>query len=105
MNQLQITATALEVKPLRYTPAGLPAVEMLLEHASEVTEAGLTRRIELVLSAVALGDIALLLSDTPLGASLSIEGFLAPARKGSSKVVVHIQQADRVFVGGASAVV
>lgn len=105
MNQLQITATALEVKPLRYTPAGLPAVEMLLQHESEVIEAGHSRRIELVLSAVALGDIALLLSDTPLGASLNIEGFLAPARKGSSKVVLHVQQADRVFAGGASAVV
>jgi len=47
----------------------------------------------------------LLLADTPLGASLSIEGFLAPARKGSNKLVLHIQQANRVFAGGASAVV
>ncbi|WP_353148081.1 primosomal replication protein N [Pollutimonas bauzanensis] len=105
MNQLHLTATALEVKPLRYTPAGMPAVEMMLSHESEVLEAGHMRRIEVVLSAVALGDIALLLADTPLGASLSIEGFIAPARKGSNKLVVHIQQANRVFSGGASAVV
>ena len=105
MNQLVLTATALEVKPLRYTPAGLPAVEMLLSHESEVQEAGIRRRIELVVSAVALGDIALLLADTPLGAALSIEGFLAAARKGSNKLVLHIQQADRVFAGGASVVV
>ena len=105
MNQFVLTATALEVKPLRYTPAGLPAVEMVLSHESEVQEAGHMRRIDLVLSAVALGDIALLLSDTPLGASLSIQGFIAPARKGSNKLVVHIQQANRVFAGGATAVV
>lgn len=98
-------ATALEIKPLRYTPAGLPVIEMLLNHESEVSEAGLSRRIELVLSAVALGDIALLLVDTPLGASLSIEGFLAPARKSSHKLVLHIQQANRVFAGSGSAVV
>ncbi|NYT81944.1 primosomal replication protein N [Alcaligenaceae bacterium] len=105
MNQLVLTATALEVQPLRYTPAGLPAVEMMLEHESEVQEAGHARRVEMVLSAIALGDIALLLADTPLGASLSIQGFLAPSRKGSSKLVLHIQQASRVFSGGASAVV
>lgn len=105
MNHVLLTASALEVKPLRYTPAGLPAVEMMLSHESEVQEAGHMRRIELVLAAVALGDIALLLADTPLGASLSIEGFLAPARKGSNKLVLHIQQANRVFAGGASAVV
>lgn len=63
------------------------------------------RRIELVLAAVALGDIALLLADTPLGASLTIQGFIAPVRKGSTKLVLHIQQADRIFAGGASAVV
>lgn len=105
MNQFVLTATALEVKPLRYTPAGLPAIEMVLNHESEVQEAGHMRRIELVLSAVALGDIALLLCDTPLGASLSIQGFMAPARKGSNKLVLHIQQANRVFAGGATAVV
>ncbi len=105
MNQLVLTAIATEVQPLRYTPAGVPAVEITLCHESEVQEAGHMRRIELTLSAVALGDIALLLSDTPLGAFLSIQGFLAPARKGSNKVVLHIQQADRVYAGGASVTV
>ncbi len=105
MNQLILTATALEVQPLRYTPSGLPAIEILLGHESEVIEAGLGRRIELTLPAVALGDLALLLADTPLGASMSIQGFLAPVRKSSNKLVLHIQQADRTFAGGASAVV
>ena len=100
-----MTATALEVKPLRYTPAGLPAIEMILNHESEVLEAGHMRRVELVLPAVALGDIALLLADTPLGAALSIEGFLAPTRKGSNKMVLHTQQANRVFANDATALV
>ena len=105
MNKVSLTATALEVKPLRYTPAGIAAVEMRLAHESQVSEAGAMRRVEMELTAVALGDIAMLLADTPLGAALSIEGFLAPTRKGSNKLVVHIQQADRVYAGGASAVV
>ena len=105
VNQVSITAVVLEVKPLRYTPAGLPAVEMLLEHESEVIEAGQARRVQLNIPAIALGDIALLLADTPLGASLAIQGFIAQARKGSSKVVMHIQQANRSFPGAATAVV
>jgi primosomal replication protein N len=105
VNQVSLTATALEVKPLRYTPAGLPAVEMILNHESEVLEAGVVRRIEMVLSAVALGDVALLLADTPMGAALSIRGFLAPTRKSSSKLVLHIQQGKRVFSSQASALV
>ncbi|OWT56285.1 primosomal replication protein N [Candidimonas nitroreducens] len=100
-----MTATAFEVKPLRYTPAGLPAIEMLLNHESEVMEAGHPRRVELTVPAVALGDVALLLADTPLGAVLSIEGFLAPSRKGSSRLVVHIQQANRTYAGGATVLV
>lgn len=105
MNQLTLHATAIEVKPLRYTPSGLPAIEMLLEHESEVIEAGLGRRIQLTLPAVALGDLALMLADTPLGTDFSLKGFIAPVRKSSNRVVFHIQQADRVFAGGASAVV
>ena len=100
-----MTATALEVQPLRYTPAGLPAIEMLLNHESEVMEAGHPRRVELTVPAVALGDVALLLADTPLGAALTIEGFLAPTRKGSSRLVVRIQQANRTYAGGAAVVV
>jgi primosomal replication protein N len=88
VNQLALSATALEVQPLRYTPAGLPAIEMLLGHESEVIEAGKQRRIELT-----------------LGASLTIQGFLAPVRKGSTKLVLHIQKADRVYAGGGSVVV
>lgn len=105
MNQLTLTAIVLELEPLRYTPAGVPAIEMQLEHESEVAQAGMQRRISMVVPAMALGDIALLLADTPLGAVLEIEGFLAPTRKGSSKLVVHIQQAKRIYAGSGSAVV
>lgn len=96
MNQVALSATVLDIKPLRYTPAGLPALEMVLEHDSDVQQAGHQRRIQLNVSALALGDIALLLADITLGTPMLIKGFLAPSRKGSSKLIVHIQQADRL---------
>jgi primosomal replication protein N len=91
MNQLELGARVLECSPLRYTPAGLPVLEMRLVHTSEVMEAGLLRRVEFTLAAVALGDLAFLLADTSLGSELQVKGFLAPMRKSSAKLRLHLQ--------------
>ncbi|KAG0736495.1 hypothetical protein G6F24_018321 [Rhizopus arrhizus] len=69
---------------------------MLLAHESEVIEAGLPRRVELTITAVALGDLALLLKNTALGSELLVQGFLAPARKDSVKIKLHLQQARKI---------
>lgn len=100
MNRFLFSGQVLECEPLRHTPAGLPVLEMTLEHVSEVVEAGLPRRVELTLAAVALGDLARMLAGTPLGSTLQVEGFLAPTRKGSSRVKLHMQQARTVQQGG-----
>jgi primosomal replication protein N len=104
VNHVALSATVIEIKSLRYTPAGIPAIEMQLSHQSSVVEAGHERTVMLEVSAIALGDIALLLADTPLGADLTIKGFLASARKGANRLVLHIQQATRV-AGGITPVV
>jgi Primosomal replication protein N len=70
-------------------------LEMVLEHASEVIEAGVPRRVELTLEAVALGDLARMLEGTALGSLLHVQGFLAPTRKGSMRLKLHLQQAHR----------
>ena len=97
VNQVCLTASVLELKPVRYTPAGVPVTELTLSHESDVMEAGSQRRVQFSISAVALGDIALLMSQVSLGVLLNIEGFLAPIRKGAAKLVLHIQQASRVY--------
>lgn len=99
MNRIELYAQVLEREPVRYTPAGLPALEMLLGHMSEVIEAGHPRRVELTISAVALGDLALMLADVQLGMMLQVQGFLAPVRKDSVKLKLHLQQASRVSAG------
>ena len=93
MNQLQIIATVLECQPLRYTPAGLPVLEMVLEHESKVVEAGRPRHVQLTIPAIAMGDLARMLAGTSMGTALRIEGFLASTRKGSSRLRLHLQQA------------
>ncbi|MES2482746.1 MAG: primosomal replication protein N, partial [Pseudomonadota bacterium] len=39
MNQLVLSARIAQAFALRYTPAGLPALDLRLEHESEVSEA------------------------------------------------------------------
>ena len=58
MNRVLITAQIIERKALRYTPAGLPALDLVLQHESEVTEAQLSRKVKLDIKAVAIGEIA-----------------------------------------------
>lgn len=96
VNQFSLTAQVLEIQPIRHTPAGQAVLEMHLEHESDVVEAGVVRRVSMTLPAVAIGDTALLLAGTALGTALSIKGFLAPRRKGSEKLVLHIQQVGRL---------
>lgn len=95
MNRLVLSARVIEIDALRHTPAGIPILHMRLAHESELTEAGHPRRVELEIPAVALGEMALMLADAPLGCSLEAEGFLAPSRKGSSRLVLHLCRAAR----------
>lgn len=105
MNRVQLAATVVELHPLRYTPAGVPALDLTISHESEVQEAGQKRRVGFEARAIALGEIAHLLADVPLGSRLELEGFIAATRMGSGRLVLHIQKAERVFPGGGSAVV
>lgn len=100
MNRLALSAHVLECEPLRHTPAGVPALEMLLRHESIVTEAGLDRRLDMTISAVALGDLAHMLAGTQLGTELHIEGFIAPVRKDSVKLRLHMQRVSVLSAGG-----
>ena len=94
MNRLELVGQVLECEPLRHTPAGVPVLEMVLAHESEVVEAGHPRRVELTVKAVALGDLAAMLAGTQLGTVLHVQGFLAPARKGSNRLQLHMQRAQ-----------
>ncbi len=105
MNQISLDGQLIDIKPLRYTPAGVPALELTLEHESSVMEAGHPRQVALAMQVVALGENALALVDTPLGAHLHVQGFIAPARKGSTRLVLHVQQYRRHFAGQATATV
>lgn len=91
MNRTELTACVAEQAALRYTPAGLPALDLILEHASEVEEAGQIRKVQLKLRALAFGSLAERLVKQAVGSVWTFKGFLATPRQGKS-VVLHIQE-------------
>jgi primosomal replication protein N len=82
VNRLVLAAQLVERRALRYTPAGLPALDFELAHESELHEDGQLRKVRLQMRAIAIGRITQDLGALALGASGSFGGFLAQARNG-----------------------
>ena len=90
-NLLVLSACIAEVESLRYTPAGLPALNLRLEHESEVTEVGQPRQVKAAVKAVAFGALAERLAEQAIGSDWKFSGFVANPRNGKH-VVFHIQE-------------
>ncbi len=91
MNKTELNACIAELNALRYTPAGLPALDLMLEHDSNVEEAGQMRKVQLKIRAMAFGSLAERLVKQAPGSVWTFKGFLATPRQGKS-VVLHIQE-------------
>ena len=80
------------LEPIRYTPAGIPLLSFVLQHASEQIEAGLKRKVECEVNAVAIGDVAK--QNIQLGSSIKAKGFLAKRSAKSTQLVLHIEKLE-----------
>lgn len=83
-----IQAEVVQIEPLRYTPAGIPLLSVVLRHVSEQVEAGMKRKVECEVNAVVLGNLAL--TGLKLGAQVVAQGFLAKRSLKSTQLVMHI---------------
>lgn len=77
---------------MRYTPAGVPIVEIVLRHASVQMDGKKPRAVEMEVEALGFGEIAQHLSEVPEGEAIELKGFLAPRSKQSLKLVLHINE-------------
>ena len=96
LNHVELTACIAELSPLRHTPAGIPAINFILEHESEILEAGVNRQVKLTIKAVVFGALAEQALKHPLGKPFRFTGFLINART-SKGVVFHIQALHPIF--------
>ena len=79
---------------MRYTPAGVPVSEGVLQHASEQMEAETKRLVEMEMAVVALGEAARWLQAAPIGGSVKITGFLAAKSRNSKMPVLHVNSIE-----------
>ncbi len=89
-NQLDLNASIAELNAMRYTPAGVPALDLRLEHESLRQEAGQERQVRASVKAVAFGALAERLVKQAVGSSWRFQGFVATPRNGKN-LVFHIQ--------------
>lgn len=102
MNRLLLQATVVERAAPRYTPAGIPALDVKLAHQSQVEHAGQPRQVALEIHATAIGEVARALERLAVGEDALFSGFLGRQRSGRG-VMFHISSFEPVPVPHTSA--
>ena len=93
-NQVAIDARLLKRGALRYTPAGIPVIDLLIGHQSIQIEAGTRREARCEVEAVAIGSLAVRLNKQKLNQPLRFSGFLTQRSVKDRKLVLHVAGAD-----------
>lgn len=91
-NRVQLSGTLIARDVLRFTPAGIAMLGARLAHRSEVIEAGHPRQLEFEVALRFVGAVATRAGNLPLGEPIRVDGFLAPIRRQSKSLVVHVTE-------------
>lgn len=97
-NRIELQARLAAREALRYSPAGIPILPASLQHESMQFEAGSQRKVELEIAAVFAGRLAEIANRAPLGAGMQVSGFLAPKRRSSKQLVLHVTEFELIEV-------
>lgn len=92
VNEVTLEARLAARGDLRFTPAGVPALDFQLAHESTQTEASRQRRVACDLAAIALGPLAKDLAGVAVGAQLRCRGFLARRYRTGTSVALHVNE-------------
>jgi primosomal replication protein N len=94
INRVTLDARMQSRDALRFTPAGVPALDFHLVHESMQVEAGGERRVACEMSAVALGPVAKALAVVAPGVELRCHGFLARRYRTGITVALHVHEIE-----------
>jgi len=92
LNDFRLTAKLVKKNELRYTPAGQTVIECQLESSGMVVEAGIERKVDLNLLAVAIGKPANAINQMQIGEEGNFQGFMAHQSIRHQALVFHITQ-------------
>ena len=98
---MSLSGVVKERSALRYPPAGLPAVDLVVDHQSVVQEEGTPRKVSMDCKAVCIGTLAVQAQRLAMDEPVVFHGFLAPARNGRGHVfhVTALQRPNGTDVG------
>ena len=98
-NQTTICGKLNKLGVLRYTPAGVAVIEFGISHTSSQIEAGMSRKVNCDISAVALAQIADIISEMKPGTLVELTGFLARKSQMSLQLVLHVDNVVQPLSG------
>ncbi|HVS26068.1 MAG TPA: primosomal replication protein N [Burkholderiales bacterium] len=93
-NSVALSGRIAEIKPLRYTPAGIAVLEFRVSHTSWQIHGGMKRQAECEIQALALDEAAKSTARLNVGASVKLTGFLARRSKNSTQLVLHVNNVE-----------
>ena len=92
-NEVVIDGRLLKRGTLRHTPAGIPALNLMIGHQSIQIEAGGRREARCEVDAVVIGDLAVKLSTQKLNQPLQFSGFLTQHSVKDRRLVLNVVSA------------
>ena len=91
-NRVVLSGQSVARDSLRYTPAGIPALDLTLEHESVQSEGQVPRTVKVIVDAVAIGELARRMDALLPGRNVTVAGFLANRSRRSTRVILHINE-------------
>ena len=93
MNSLVLQAQLIERSAIRYTPAGLPVLDFLLKHSSQIIQESQPRKVDFEIKARIVGALIHRLASVALGSSIGFAGFIGSHRNGKG-ILFHVIEID-----------
>ncbi|HWR76205.1 MAG TPA: primosomal replication protein N [Thiobacillus sp.] len=95
MNRLVISGALIQVDPLRYSPAGVPIAEAVIQHRSSQAVATQARQVECELTVQASGSLAAQLAQLATGTQVKLEGALNRRSVNSRQLILILNRIEK----------
>jgi primosomal replication protein N len=95
VNRFEVFAKITEISAQRFTPAGIPALDLLLEHEMSLEELEHKRLVKLSIRGLVIGELVDTIRNIPLGVEYKFLGFLV-SPKSFKTVIFHIQEVSKL---------
>jgi len=95
VNRLVISGALIQVDPVRYSPAGVPISEAVIQHRGSQTVAAQDRQLECELTVQASGSLAAQLARLVIGTQVKLEGALNRRSVKSRQLILILNRIEK----------